>query len=521
MHESVFSYNVTRPYPFRWFTPVVFIGGLFALVFFSFLNLVPNSTFLVVDTSTNPNKTVSDGVLFKKWPSYLTSKIQPICQSVDIPVNTKFFTNQTALTYTLTGVSQKTPSAGIDVLPSLTYHNNLIEGCRLNAIEMDLDALDRLAAQLAWAEWGVNLRAYLSCRVAGQTMFNLTGQYDYAPETVSFDKSTLSAFIGRDKDKKASLWWGESLLSMYWASLSKTMQDIRSNASAAGQDTIRKGTIYFTPNNATTAAAAELAPKADGLDPEFFNVEYSFIKDSSQVGAFTVDFHGINQPPTTIPLLSSQGPNRSIWPLADALAKSFLSTILVDLGQGHVSAYPNLLTNATALQHLTSPFPTILSNLANARPGPAQQDFNTLQSSTGPLHTTPSVIFTKYICQVPKRKSAANVVIAVLIADLVFMQALWKVLCWATEILFLEKRKAVLGSHSRRCGGCWGRGRGGGGGDEEQFGGHEPVSGANVAVVEGMAGNEKVREESPSPSPNSSRQRLLGLSWGSSRLRSR
>ncbi|KAL9623441.1 MAG: hypothetical protein Q9160_002334 [Pyrenula sp. 1 TL-2023] len=494
MHESIFNYNVTRPYPFRWFTPIVFVGGLLALILFSFLNLVSNSTFLVVDTTINPNKTISDGVLFKHWPSYLTSRIQPICQSVDIPVNTKFFTNQTALTYTLTGVSQKTPDAAIDVLPSLTYHNNLIEDCRLNAIEMDLDALDRLAAQLAWAEWGVNLRAYLSCLVEGQTMFNLTVQYDYAPETVSFDKSTLFAFIGRDKDKKAALWWGESLLSMYWVSLSKTMQDIRSNASATGQDTIRKGTVYFTPGKAATAAMAEQHLEADALDPSFFNVEYSFIKDSSQVGAFTVDFHGINQPATTIPILSSQGPNQDIWPLADALAKSFLSTILVDLGQVS-SPFPNLLINATALQHFTAPFPTILENLANARPGPAQEDFNTLKSTTGPLQVTPSVIFSKYICQVPRKKSAINIIIAVLIADLVFLQALWKMLTWGTEALFLGKRKD--GSHANRCDGC-------------RVG--EPLRGCQyggIVAVEAGLGNEKVRKESPSPS--SSRQRLLGL----------
>ncbi len=40
MDSSMFSYNISRPYPFRWFTPVVFVGGAIALVLFSLLNLV-------------------------------------------------------------------------------------------------------------------------------------------------------------------------------------------------------------------------------------------------------------------------------------------------------------------------------------------------------------------------------------------------------------------------------------------------------------------------------------------------
>ena len=40
MHSSMFNYAVSRPYPVRWFTPVVFVGGTIALVLFSFLNFV-------------------------------------------------------------------------------------------------------------------------------------------------------------------------------------------------------------------------------------------------------------------------------------------------------------------------------------------------------------------------------------------------------------------------------------------------------------------------------------------------
>jgi hypothetical protein len=39
MHESFFSYNLARPYPYRWFTWVVVTGGLAATTLFSAINL--------------------------------------------------------------------------------------------------------------------------------------------------------------------------------------------------------------------------------------------------------------------------------------------------------------------------------------------------------------------------------------------------------------------------------------------------------------------------------------------------
>ena len=39
MHESILSYNLSRPYPFRWFTWLVFGGGVIATVLFTVINL--------------------------------------------------------------------------------------------------------------------------------------------------------------------------------------------------------------------------------------------------------------------------------------------------------------------------------------------------------------------------------------------------------------------------------------------------------------------------------------------------
>ena len=57
----------------------------------------------------------------------------------------------------------------------------------------------------------------------------------------------------------------------------------------------------------------------------------------------------------------------------------------------------------------------------SAQPGPARDSYEALKDQTGPLQ---AVVFTKYLCQVPRRKSTGTLLLSILVADLVFMQAL-------------------------------------------------------------------------------------------------
>jgi len=178
--SSLFSYGITKPYPFRWFTPLVVVSFIILTVLFSLLNFVSTGYTLVVQESSNPNITVHSNVWMRHWPSFLTSKVQPTCQTVNLPVGSEFFTNQTALTYTLTDVWQPQAGgagAGYGIAPSLTYYNNVMENCSVNSVEVDFSAMDRSANQFAYSEWGAVVRSYATCSLSGTngTMkFNIT-----------------------------------------------------------------------------------------------------------------------------------------------------------------------------------------------------------------------------------------------------------------------------------------------------------------------------------------------------------
>ena len=110
---------------------------------------------------------------------------------------------------------------------------------------------------------------------------------------------------------------------------------------------------------------------------------------------------------------------------------------MTDLGQ--TTATPNILTNATALQYYTQNITYMQNYTLNAIPGPANDSYDALKEQTGTLQMSASVISTKYLCQVPKRKSSGTLVVSILVADLVFIQALWKVFTLCTGAWLTHK----------------------------------------------------------------------------------
>lgn len=124
----------------------------------------------------------------------------------------------------------------------------------------------------------------------------------------------------------------------------------------------------------------------------------------------------------TVYSLASDDTHPNVWIASDSLAKSFYSAIMTNLGQ--ISATPNILTNATALQYFSKNITDMQKVTRNAIQVP--QLIATTPSQKGPLQTSASGIATKYLCQVPTWKSWSSLLISILVADLVFMQALWR-----------------------------------------------------------------------------------------------
>lgn len=189
---------------------------------------------------------------------------------------------------------------------------------------------------------------------------------------------------------------------------------------------VTKGILNFRPRPGVAVGITDLA---------FFDLDYQFIKIRPGLA------NGYVLPPDGSPAdigrLDADGVFPNIWITADTLAKAAYSAVLTDLGQ--TNAAHNLLVDPEQLERFTANFSHWNEHTANARPGPFVQSYTALQNTTGPLTVMPSVFVRDYICQVPRRKAWANLIVSVLVADLVFLQAIWQLYKFAVDYFLVKK----------------------------------------------------------------------------------
>ena len=434
MYASIFSYGVTRSYPFRWFTPVAVVGVAVLLALLSVMNFVQNSYELAVEYASDPNTTITKGVWYKNWPSYLAGSVKPVCQPANLPINTEFFTNQSAFTYTITSVFEGDAQSS-DASPSLPYLNNVLDACNVTTLELQFDGTTSQSwAAYSASTWNIDMRAFATCEIdgpLGRTVFNLTAHYN--PITGTGDVPGTSKLISRNKMTKATFYWAEALLSAYWVDAVSTVW----NMSDALE--LHKGVLWFRPNKGVT----------DIESLEFLDMNYNFFSEGNATylhDTWHTTEHYINRRNLSAP---------QIWLQSDRLAKSMYSTVMADLGQTNSTHGPSLLNDPTTLQMYSSNFSWIANSSDIFKPSFSpleKQDYQTLKSQgkTGPLEFSQSVISTKYLCQVPQLKSPGDILMSVLLADLVFLSLAWKIFTYGVDYFFLHKLPS-----SNYCEGCF------------------------------------------------------------------
>jgi hypothetical protein len=410
------SYELTRAVPFRWFTLLLVIEFTIASVLFSLLSTVTSGYESVPVYSINPNVTETSQVI--SWlPMSLTRKLISSCQLVPIAVGDTFITNNSALTYTLANVIQNSTTQ-----TSLVYHNNPLENCSVNNIMILVDAVNRNAAQMAKLVYGAEISASITCSldIGGATSVNLTTAYDYVPSTVAIH-DRFTTFAGSGSFGGASLFWGEQAIALYCIQFCMSYGFDYMDDHVEGNGTFNKAALYFTPN---------LAYMTDITSPEFFSGQerlIAILNNAAVLLQYSYDSNSASLWSRTYP---------QYYHAADLWAKAFQSTILTDPGQTQYQ--PNMLSNATLLQYFTSNFSDIVNDVIVFAKGyydaaslmnqiQVTEDYDSLRDMTGKLEVRPSTIATRYLCQTSQRKPTGNLILSVLVADLVLLQALWKV----------------------------------------------------------------------------------------------
>lgn len=235
-HQSFFTYHQSRPYPFKWFTPLIIVIFILATVLFSLLNLVTTGYQITTEVTNDPNPTATGQQWTRELPSYLSSRIQASCQPAILRVEDLISTNKSALTYAVKSISQEAPS-GIRVLSATEHHSNVLGKCNISNIDINLESFDRALNQSAYNRWALTVRTFLTCSLnnaRGRIRVNLANEYNCRPTDISFNKVHTffgTGFLTRNETTSPALWWGESMMSWYWVYVGSQMQlKIDSNA---------------------------------------------------------------------------------------------------------------------------------------------------------------------------------------------------------------------------------------------------------------------------------------------------
>jgi hypothetical protein len=440
IHRSIFSFNLTRPYPFRWFSPLVFVGGSVVIVLVTFLSVATSGYETVSVYSANPNDTEAQQTYFSKWPSFLSANTKSTCVSTTVPVSSNFYTNNTAFTYTLSTIQQGPAADSQQIVGSLPYHNNKLQNCSVVSIAMTLESMERTTAQIARQEWGASLEAFITCLVDGQeglTTVNLTTTWDFEPAGIMYTTSG-EQFIGVN-ESYSSLWWGQSMMAWYYTEF---VGNVENAVESVDGNSIYKGYIIMDRSDGPPTDEEEIK----SLD--FFHPKCYYAPFSSNGGISISWCKDMNLSELIHSDDSSVLPG--IWSNADALSKAMYYTILADLGQSDDS-HPSILTSTDLLEYFTRNFSQISqsafdNNLKSALL--AQGPFTAENASRWHLDVWPAFISTEYLCQQPRLKQGGSLIMVVVVADLVLLQAIWTVFKFGIDF-FLQRKYPEINNCDR------------------------------------------------------------------------
>ena len=365
-----------------------------------------------------------------------------------MPVKHTFMTSNLGLQYTVDRVSLEGSKEDADAdypLPSLPYHDHVLENCDVDEINIVMVRSDRSSQQndtrilerlRSWDSSTANALAH--CDIASEKgVYRLNFSTAYSTANQDYRYMTVV-----DPRNSSSLWWGSRLLNNYFSGIqaimtSKLVQDEESvKAITRAQLTYKKG------------------KSKDTRAHDLFDVSYYFLLyDGVRTDDDTWDIG------TDTSKLYNNPDYRWSYPLTEGFffAKVLRSIILADLGD---RTTPNLLLSENELKYALAPnddFNRAAGGLLDqgttedrwlvggiSPPSSTvktqdtvvdmNQTYDAFKGAMGPLGTKPAQIYAQYACQVPVRKGTGTTLLFVLVAVLSLMQTAWALFKWFAEI---------------------------------------------------------------------------------------
>ncbi|KAK4160687.1 hypothetical protein QBC43DRAFT_325076 [Cladorrhinum sp. PSN259] len=477
-----FTYSISREYPYRWFPWVTLIGGLVFATLFTVFSLAAKGYYLEVIYTRNPNITEAQLYWFSRAPFSWTDPLSPACQPTELQIGTQVFTDKLWRSFTIitVAVADEEQSKPDLLEPVIVYKNNPLENCTVDNIVVYLRNETTITQQYEIASSHfldrVDARADISCRVATKppATIRMTTTLGARPATwlSTFGVITNFSMVSEAQLERSNAVLGELLIAPYdyllkRRQLKQQLASINStNTTAAPNVGFLDPAIYVLSRNKTSQPISS---------PTFFTGFRLTPRTGSPSTAPTV-----TQDQTMTPLIYPQ-----IMPPdpITRIAKVFYSILLSDLGQDH--KVDTVVSDRDLLIEYTD---TLIKDMEE-EPGIDWKVINFWKNGTS--HMKPgneSTIYTQYTCQVPRQRVTGSVVIAVMVSDIVLLQALWTLFTWGT-MWWMQRTRGKKDSDIMCCVGCAYDNKSGGGGMGRS------LTGFTITEVVGGSGGSSSDEE--------------------------
>ncbi|KAK2691312.1 hypothetical protein QWA68_009957 [Fusarium oxysporum] len=382
MHSSWFSYPITRPFPFRWFTPVAIVGGLILMVLFTIINLASSAFYLKPIFTDDPNGTTTQSVRwFMKAPLNWDNNMKVKCQPKILSVGDRVFSTNLGFQYSVKALTSSDDDSDFrKTYPSIAYLNNTLEDCYLTRVDINLRKSDARASNSWWLSWITTFTdATASCNVmTSEGLVNITLGVEYTGQS-----DHIYDYVIEDD--------------------------------------------YETHATLNDTSFIKTDPKNQFVPVVWESLHYTRILHS----LIAVDLGNQNAPNL---LLDKKDLQYAILPPDDPNRKngSFLNDSSLT---GQATRYAQIPTPG-------APLPPTDKNLVLLN-----ETYDRFSSEMGPLECNNATVVSQYLCSVPQSKSPGIMLLAILLADLVFLQAAWVIYNWIAGSMLSE-------SQMQTCQGC-------------------------------------------------------------------
>ncbi|GAW21010.1 hypothetical protein ANO14919_105230 [Xylariales sp. No.14919] len=337
---------------------------------------------------------------------------------------------------------------------ALTYREHALNDCNVTSVGITVNGKYSQSPLItARSRVGLVIDTQVTCAIEvdtrgnQKTCFNLESTYNLIDDDIP-------RFLLKNEKSSPSLFWGQSLLSLYYLVTSHAYY----NASRGKYWGYPASDTYSAYINLTRQSTASVGGLEEVLSDDFFHI-YCTTEDNVCIN-------------NTIPLLSKGGgtgaghygsPYPTIWPAINILGKAMWFTVMTDLGQKNITV-PNMLADTNLLANLTSNVTNEVNAWLELQDSPhlgstmkfdkslANTSFDPFATPVPALGVNTSYFSVNYICQVPMLKPLGTRFIAILSSSLVLLHTIWKIFWFVFDLVvrsrLQQQANHVVGVHT-------------------------------------------------------------------------